>query len=62
MRENLHPINSSVRKLSKKEKLEKDKKRQNDTSRPQKDDNVKDERFDFGGLPDRNLKRNLGCG
>ncbi|HEU5293041.1 MAG TPA: hypothetical protein VFU05_20490 [Cyclobacteriaceae bacterium] len=22
----------------------------------------KDESFDFGGLPDRNLKKNLGCG
>lgn len=22
----------------------------------------KDERFDFGGLPDMNLKKNLGCG
>jgi hypothetical protein len=22
----------------------------------------KDEKFDFGGLPDRNLKKNLGCG
>jgi hypothetical protein len=22
----------------------------------------KDETFDFGGLPDRNLKKNLGCG
>jgi hypothetical protein len=21
-----------------------------------------DERFDFGGLPNRNLKKNLGCG
>lgn len=62
MRENLHPMNSSARKLSKKEKLEKDKKGQNDTSRSQKDGKVKDERFDFGGLPDRNLKKNLGCG
>lgn len=23
---------------------------------------AKDESFDFGGLPDRNLKKNLGCG
>jgi hypothetical protein len=22
----------------------------------------KDETFDFGGLPERNLKKNLGCG
>ncbi|MBX2913883.1 MAG: hypothetical protein KF856_01295 [Cyclobacteriaceae bacterium] len=22
----------------------------------------KDERFDFGGLPEMNLKKNLGCG
>jgi len=22
----------------------------------------KDDSFDFGGLPDRNLKKNLGCG
>ena len=22
----------------------------------------KDESFDYGGLPDRNLKKNLGCG
>jgi hypothetical protein len=22
----------------------------------------KDQTFDFGGLPDRNLKKNLGCG
>jgi len=22
----------------------------------------KDERFDFGGLPSRDLKKNLGCG
>lgn len=22
----------------------------------------KDETFDFGGLPDRSLKKNLGCG
>lgn len=22
----------------------------------------KDSSFDFGGLPDRNLKKNLGCG
>lgn len=22
----------------------------------------KDDAFDFGGLPDRNLKKNLGCG
>jgi len=22
----------------------------------------KDESFDFGGIPDRNLKKNLGCG
>ncbi|MBX2895364.1 MAG: hypothetical protein KF763_07970 [Cyclobacteriaceae bacterium] len=23
---------------------------------------TKDERFDFGGLPEMNLKKNLGCG
>ncbi|MBN8651129.1 MAG: hypothetical protein J0L67_06870 [Cytophagales bacterium] len=23
---------------------------------------TKDERFDFGGLPEINLKKNLGCG
>jgi ubiquitin len=23
---------------------------------------LKDERFDFGGLPDRDLKKSLGCG
>jgi hypothetical protein len=23
---------------------------------------TKDERFDFGGLPQRDLKKNLGCG
>ena len=27
-----------------------------------KPDPTKDERFDFGGLPEMNLKKNLGCG
>ena len=27
-----------------------------------KEEPEKDERFDFGGLPHRNLKKNLGCG
>jgi hypothetical protein len=34
--------------------------------KPEKKDNPvpleKDGSFDFGGLPDRNLKKNLGCG
>lgn len=25
-------------------------------------ENAKEDIFDFGGLPDRNLKKNLGCG
>ena len=31
-------------------------------TRPQAPDENKDERFDFGGLPQRDLKKNLGCG
>lgn len=27
-----------------------------------KPDEEKEERFDFGGLPQRDLKKNLGCG
>ncbi|MCW5912439.1 MAG: hypothetical protein KIT62_15330 [Cyclobacteriaceae bacterium] len=29
---------------------------------PPKPVDTKDDRFDFGGLPDINLKKNLGCG
>ncbi len=42
----------------KKAKTAKDKVKQ---APPQPEEN-KDERFDFGGLPQRDLKKNLGCG
>ncbi len=29
---------------------------------PPEQEAEKDNHFDFGGLPDRNLKKNLGCG
>lgn len=29
---------------------------------PTQPEEIKDERFDFGGLPQRDLKKNLGCG
>jgi hypothetical protein len=29
---------------------------------PAQPEETKDERFDFGGLPQRDLKKNLGCG
>lgn len=29
---------------------------------PPEQEAEKDKAFDFGGLPDRNLKKNLGCG
>ena len=29
---------------------------------PAKTDENKDDRFNFGGLPHRDLKKNLGCG
>lgn len=32
------------------------------TSAPQKEDFDEESNNDFGGLPDRDLKKNLGCG
>lgn len=45
------------KKVSKKEKIKTTEKKQ-----PPEPEAEKDNAFDFGGLPDRNLKKNLGCG
>jgi hypothetical protein len=49
--------------------MSKSKKKKNEKSsvnkpKPKKEatDAPKDDQFDFGGLPDRDLKKNLGCG
>lgn len=45
------------KKPGKKEKVKPTEKKQ-----PPEQEAEKDDAFDFGGLPDRNLKKNLGCG
>ncbi len=45
------------KKVELKKKLKKEMKVDADKPAP-----TKDERFDFGGLPEMNLKKNLGCG
>ncbi len=45
------------KKVSKKQNIKPTEKKQ-----PPEQEAVKDSAFDFGGLPDRNLKKNLGCG
>jgi hypothetical protein len=45
------------KKVSKKEKAKTVEKKQ-----PPEQEAEKDDAFDFGGLPTRNLKKNLGCG
>jgi hypothetical protein len=45
------------KKVSKKERTKTVEKKQ-----PPEQEAEKDKAFDFGGLPDRNLKKNLGCG
>ena len=44
----------------KKKKTKKDKEKVKQS--PPKSDEIKEERFDFGGLPARDIKKNLGCG
>jgi hypothetical protein len=39
------------------QKVKPDEKKQPPVKEAEKDDS-----FDFGGIPDRNLKKNLGCG
>lgn len=36
--------------------------REQEKKQPPEKEAQKDDAFDFGGLPDRNLKKNLGCG
>ena len=45
------------KKVSKKETVKAVEKKQ-----PPKQEAEKDDAFNFGGLPDRDLKKNLGCG
>jgi hypothetical protein len=45
------------KKVSKKEKTKTVEKKQ-----PPEQEAEKDDGFNFGGLPNRNLKKNLGCG
>lgn len=45
------------KKVPKKKEKDKPEKKQ-----PPEKEAEKDDAFDFGGLPDRNLKKNLGCG
>ncbi|MBL7850580.1 MAG: hypothetical protein JNN04_06730 [Cyclobacteriaceae bacterium] len=50
---------TKTRKAKKKSGTEKTGKESRETPREQPDEASK--KFDFGGLPDRNLKKNLGC-
>lgn len=45
-----------------KKKVPKDKPKEQEKKQPPEKEAEKDSAFDFGGLPDRNLKKNLGCG
>jgi hypothetical protein len=44
----------------KKKKPKQDKEKVKQT--PPQPEEIKEERFDFGGLPTRDIKKNLGCG
>ncbi len=44
----------------KKKKTKKDKEKVKQS--PPQSEEIKEEHFDFGGLPTRDLKKNLGCG
>lgn len=46
---------ASAKKVKKNDVLKADENQQNHTI-------VEEKPFDFGGIPDRNLKKNLGCG
>ena len=49
----------------KKGKKKPDKKKKDDSQRPSKERTSNENReqpFDYGGIPERDLKKNLGCG
>ena len=50
------------RKIGRKEKGQTKKEKAKPKSETPGSSAVEDDRMDFGGLPDRDLKKNLGCG
>lgn len=48
--------------MRKKISKEKPKAKKQEREQPPEKEAVRDDAFDFGGLPDRNLKKSLGCG
>jgi hypothetical protein len=48
--------------MGKKKAAKKPKEKGGKEKQPPAQENTQENTFDFGGIPDRNLKKNLGCG